>query len=187
MANSDDQLQEFKDWVRATNGLVLWSVGAGIFGALVGYFVELTPPWPDYVTPITCAVVLLVFMYVFLSYRRTSRLRARRDFLRAALCLVTFLIVYLFFDSTFVFEANASDVRLVTGYRCTIEAAEQFANCPFLTLDQVASAQFDPDLLWTKSSLSIVRLAIFLNWIGFFCSFVFAVALFVLYAKGRRP
>ena len=75
---------------------------------------------------------------------------------------------------------------MVAGLICTSEAAIRFGNCPFLTENQLASANYNNEMLWGRLSILTVQLGMFFIWMLFFGGFIFAAAVFALYTKGRK-
>ena len=181
-----DQLQEFKSFVKETNGLIVWAVGAGVLGAVAAHFAGVAPPWPDAATPLTCAALFLVLMYVFLQHRGLNKASAQRRFSRSAVVLVLCLLLYLLIYSLVVVRNPATTEHLVTGFYCTAEARRIYKDCPFLTQEHLAQANYQVHLLWTSWSHSVSRIVLFSLWLATFCLFMYSSAVFVIYTKGRR-
>ena len=181
-----NQLQEFRTFVQETNGLVVWALGAGVLGALVANFAGISPPWPSAATPITCGAQLLVLMGVFLFYRNTSKKNAQRHFKISVALAGLSLVLYLLFFSLFVFELPTNGSVVVAGFTCLETASEVLANCPFLTLDDLAKASYDVEQLWTKLSITLNRTAVFVLWVTLFSCFIYAAGIFVVYARKQK-
>lgn len=175
-------LEDFKLFLKDTNGLVIWALGGGLFGAVAAKFVGISPPWPSSGTALTCAALLLALMRVFLNHRTISKINAVRKFRLSNIFLILSTIFYLISFSLFVYP-NTKGESIVSGFVCTPSARSIYDNCPFLSSDEIAQAGYEADQLWTQESITANEVSLFMLWVSAFCLFINSVGLFVIYAR----
>lgn len=189
MTKSDtSQLDEFKKLFKETNGLFVLSISGGIVAAIGADYADLSPPWPDNSAIYVSLAQIIVFMYVFMSYRTSSLAKARRVFVQSFLISITFLVLYLIIASIFIVETRAG-VRIVGGFQCKAEIMEidRFARkCPFLDRDDLMDHENDVFAFWTRLSITTMRILIFVSWTAFISGLMLSASVFTLYAM-RRP
>jgi hypothetical protein len=97
-----------------------------------------------------------------------------------AACLVAYLVIF----STFTIYVPDGGRSIVTGFRCSQEAMRVFSDaCPFLGLEALAGVAHDEFVLWTRSSITTVRVLLSSLWlIGFS-----ALAVLVAYGVSALP
>jgi hypothetical protein len=112
--------------------------------------------------------VLLGTLFVW-EWVRNASTRTRRRWMLAALVLTLGGIgAYLVGYSLFVENVPGTDARVIRGYECTREAAlVHGAACPDLPRDALRDAEWEAPLLWTRGSLTAVRLGLAASWLMF--------------------
>ncbi|MEH3108348.1 MAG: hypothetical protein PGN09_14060 [Sphingomonas fennica] len=144
----------------------------------------LQPPWPPAIGYVSAAVVPVASLLVW-EWVRDARRTVRRRWMLAALMLTLGgLAAYMTGYSLFVEDVPGSAGRVVRGYRCTADAALVYgAACPDLPRDALREAEWEAPLLWTRGSITIVRLGLAAAWLAFVAGLVAFVGAVV---AGRR-
>lgn len=129
---------------------------------------DFQPPWPPAIGYVSAALVLLASLLVW-EYVRDARRPVRRRWLIAALLLTLGgLAAYATLYSLFVEDVPGSAGRVIRGYACTADARLVYGPaCPDLPRDALDAAQWEAPLLWTRGSLTVVRLALAGSWLAF--------------------
>lgn len=137
---------------------------------------SLQPPWPPAIGYVSAGLVLLGALFVW-EWVRNAGTRARRRWMLAALVLTLGGIgAYLVGYSLFVENVPGSDARVIRGYECTREAAlVHGAACPDLPRDALRDAEWEAPLLWTRGSLTVVRLGLAASWLMFTVGLIAAI------------
>ena len=152
-------------------------IGAG-FAALPLFasMASLQPPWPPAIGAVSSALVLLGALIVW-EWTRRSRIRHRRRWiLAAALITVAALIVYFILYSMYVEDVPGTDLRVVRGYACTQEAQLVYKQaCPDLPSDALQGAEWEPTMLWTRQSVTAVRVGLAGLWLMFTAGLIMTV------------
>jgi CDP-diglyceride synthetase len=151
---------------------------------LFASFAALQPPWPPAIGQVSAALVLLASLAAWEWTRNARRVDRRRWIIVGIVLTLVGLLLYLMLYSLFVETVPGSDIRLVRGYACTADALLVYPNaCPDLPSDALRSAEWEPLNLWTRSSVTVVRVALTASWLVFTAGLIVAVGAIV---AGRR-
>ncbi|KQN18060.1 hypothetical protein ASE89_06970 [Sphingomonas sp. Leaf30] len=144
-------------------------VGAGFATIpLLLSLASLQPPWPPAIGYVSAGLVMISALLAWEWTRAARRSDRRRWIITGLLLSLVGLAVYLVFYSMFVETIPGSDVRLILGYRCTADALLVYqAACPDLPRDALRDAEWEPALLWTRASITVVRLLLTFAWLSF--------------------
>jgi hypothetical protein len=89
--------------------------------------------------------------------------------------------------SQLVFEVGPNATRLVRGLTCTVDALVVYpGDCPLLRTSQIAEAEFNPQNLWTMTSITIARILLLSLWLLTFATLSGMVGLFISW-QDREP
>jgi hypothetical protein len=170
--------------------LVLLSPALGALG--------FSPPWPQNASVITAGglSVYLLFVFQFRSpspAQRKGRLKNGLLILGAGLSLAG----YLFLFERFTFELPTTSERVVVGCGFTSEARlvagallmNTQGECPGHFEDLLEKSQYDSHQIWTKKSLSLIKLSLAGLWSGFFVCLAVVVGdrIRILQARAIEP
>lgn len=144
----------------------------------------LSPPWPPAIGGVS-ALLILVFSLIVWEWVRKSRTAHRRKWIVWALVLtLTGLFGYLILYSLFIEPIPGTDERVIRGFTCTADAQLVHGpKCPDLPREALADAEWEAPALWTRGSLTTVRLALALTWLVFTAGLIATVGAIL---AGRR-
>ena len=172
----------FKELLKEFRGLSLWAVGGSIAVPFSASLAALSPPWPPAIVLVTAVAELAALIYVYQFLKKARRKTINRTLRVSGLLLVIFGAVYLVAVSLYTYEVPPGRERFVKGYQCTSDAAAVFPDkCPDLGLDELKTAEYDADRLWTSRSIAITRLSIVALWLGSFTALSVLVGSFLVY------
>ncbi|MXO88245.1 hypothetical protein [Alteraurantiacibacter aestuarii] len=160
-------------------------LGAAFASApIIATLAELQPPWPVAMGQLSAALIV-VSALVSWEWTRSAKVRFRRSWIIASMIMVfAGIISYLVIYSYFVAEPPSGSFRVVTGYECTADAKLVYgASCPELGREALRSAEWEPSRLWTRQSLTIVRVALAGTWLLFILGLIGTVGSIV---AGRK-
>jgi hypothetical protein len=175
-------LQGFRD-------LAQWPVVASGAAPFVAAFSGVSPPWPDGVAAVTGVIELVVILLAFQGLQDRRRASAVVLWVSAAVFLAG-LLAYLWLFSEFTYVVPGEGRRYAKGLACTPEASAVFkARCPDLGEAELSTASWDAWRLWTRSSISQVRLLLLASWLVLFIALASLVSAFLTTQsrKRRRP
>ena len=154
---------KFLQNIAALLGFIAFISAIPLFASMA----QLQPPWPPAVASLS-SIVLLVSAVVAWEWTRRSKLGLRRGWMITSLVvMVLSLFGYLALNSYFVENAPGSDLRVVRGYECTKMALEVYDSCPDLPREALEDAGWESVKLWTRTSVTNVRLLLVLAWFAF--------------------
>lgn len=167
------------------NLIKVLAIGAGF--ATIPLFASLAalqPPWPPAIGFVSAALVMAGALIIW-EWTRNGRVRHRRRLILLGACVTLLgLFAYLFLYSLFIEVMPGTGERLVRGYRCTPEAQYVYPEyCPDLSIQQVLEAEGDPLRLWTRASITNVRLGLTGSWLLFTTGLIMTVGAVV---AGRK-
>jgi hypothetical protein len=151
---------------------------------IVAAVVGLSPPWPPAIAGVS-ALLILVASAVVWEWVKDARRGTRRVWVLAALFLtLTGLVGYLLLYSLFIEPIPGTDERVIRGYTCTPEALlVHKAACPDLPREALADAEWEAVKLWTRQSVTVVRLGLAVSWLVFTAGLIATVGAIL---AGRR-
>jgi hypothetical protein len=162
------------------------AVGAG-FSSLPFFasLADLQPPWPPAIGQVSAGLVLVSGLFAW-EFVRSGVTRNRRVWMLAAASLtIGGLFGYLALYSLFVETIPGSETRMIRGFSCTPAAKVVYSSeCPSLTADALADAGWRPEQLWTRSSITLIRLGLAATWLVFTAGLICAVGAAVAGRKG---
>jgi hypothetical protein len=152
-----------------------------LFAALV----DLQPPWPPAIAYVSAALVLLAALAAW-EWNKSGLVRRRRLWLVvAAVLTIVGLFAYLLLHSLFVEPIPGTATRVIRGFTCTQAAREVYpAQCPDLPRSALRDVEWEAVELWTRSSITAVRLGLTAAWLLFTAGLICAVAAVI---TGDRP
>lgn len=171
------------------NLLKVLAVGAAFAGIpLFAALARLEPPWPPAIGYVSAALVLIASLLAW-EWTRAASLRSRRRWIVAGLCAtVAGLLAYLVLYSFFIENVPGASARIVRGYTCTAGAREAFpGECPDLSRDALEDSGWEAEKLWTKSSVTIVRLGLTISWLIFTAGLILTVGAVVAGRRAAKP
>jgi hypothetical protein len=158
----------FRTLLKGFRNLGILGVGAGVpFAASLA---SLSPPWPPGIVGATAIVELVTLVLLYHNLHNASR-RVTTFFLSmGAVCFGIFCVAYLAGLSLMTFTIPASGERFNKGFECTQNAFLVFGRkCPWLGMDELASAEYEAERLWTLRSILVSQVGLVGTWT---CAFV---------------
>ncbi len=181
-----NELAAFRKFVTEYRRLILWAIG-GSAVPVAAALLSLTPAWPSGIAGVTAVAQLLVLALVFQSLRSARRRVVTRIMIRSTVILCFLLPIYLLLIALFTYTEPLSKMHFTKGFECTDNAKLVFPNkCPFLGLDEISTARYEEETLWTVPSVSAMKSLIVVLWLGCFAALSTALGSFVVFQMGRK-
>jgi hypothetical protein len=178
----------FRELLKEFRGLSIWAVGGSVAVPFAAALVSLSPPWPPAIVLVTAIAELVALIYVYQFLKPARRKSINRILAVSGLLLATVGAVYLTAMSLYTFQVPTTKERFVKGRECTPEAGAVFGEkCPDLGLDELKTAEYDADRLWTARSIAETRMAIVALWLASFVALSVLVGSFLVYQMQVPP
>ena len=176
----------------AAGGLILLPMLAGLAGYL--------PPWPagpqgsTAIVVITSLAELVVLIVCFQVLSRASRATVTRVVVLSAVLVAGLSAVYLILNALFVHQIPNNPASVVLGCGLSENSKLILANsgrqptdvCPGEFQLLLSSAQYETDKVWTKLSVSLIKAALVLAWLGAFGALAALTGVFVYFQRRQR-
>ena len=179
-------LRQFEELWRNFRGLSTTALGSSVAAPFAVALIHLSPPWPRGILPLTALVEFLILVAVFQLLPKATRKRAGRLIVFGLLSLFAISTIYLLAFSRFTFEVPTKHETYVKGYVCTANAALVYgARCPDLGLDELQTAEYEAERLWTRDSIAVVRTGLVVLWLMAFALLSIVLGTFLVYQTRR--
>jgi hypothetical protein len=180
------ELVSFRNFITEYRQLVLLGIGGSAVPIAAALF-SLTPAWPAGIAGVTAVAQLLVLALIFQLLRSARRRVVNRVMIRSTILLCMLLPIYLLFIALFTYTEPVSKLRFTKGFECTDDAKLVFHNkCPFLGTDEISTAQYEEETLWTAPSVSAMKSLIVIVWLGCFATLSTILGCFVVFQMNQK-
>jgi hypothetical protein len=178
-------LDAFRKFLQQYRRLI--AAGAASAVPLAAALVSLSPAWPSGIAQVTAVAQLLVLALVFQLLRSARRHVVNRIMVRATIILCVLVPIYLMLIALFTYSEPISKTRFTKGFECTERAKQVFSKeCPFLGTDEIATAGYEEDTLWTTRSVSAVKSLIVVMWLACFAALSTVLGSFAVFQMGQK-
>ncbi|WP_108520318.1 hypothetical protein [Bradyrhizobium algeriense] len=175
-------LDRFWQLLHEYSKLSLWAAGGSIVIPFVASFLSIIPPWPTGLNIITSVIQLASLA---ISYQSASNKAGKVAFNMKILGAVGFalVLVYMFLFTTFTIFVPQAQRSIVIGYECLPDALKVFngRSCLSLNVDDLATVAFDEFLIWTKTSVAVIRAVLVGVWLSLFVVIASLLGQFLAY------
>ena len=184
-------LDEFKLVLSEYKNLAVWAAGASIVIPFVASFLSVIPPWPDGLDVLTAVIQLGALIVAYQTFRNHAQLIGRSVKLWAIAGLSALLLYLAAFSMFTVYDPGTSH-SYVIGFQCSpgtqqLSDLHKFAGtCPFLQYDDLRTVAYNASILWTKSSLTTVRIILIALWFSLFICLAFLIGRFLVFQMRKR-
>jgi hypothetical protein len=163
-------LTDFSKFIKDFTSLPAVAAKGGAAAPLLDYLVKIGPPWPPYAIPAATSLVeliCLVCIFQFLVKKEIEKLNQYIIISLIMFCFFTFAYLWVF--STYTFRHPKTGELVVKGCILTPNS-EQVIKPDFTVEDALKGNQYEPEGIWTSSSLTIMRLILVGFWVLMFIS-----------------
>jgi hypothetical protein len=179
-------LDEFRAALADYKSISSWIMGASVAVPLVDYVAGLGPPWPwnNSVPVITSVAELLALMCAFHFLSRANRRITNRILFALIVTLLILFGGYLYFNSQYTFVSPVNDEKYVKGFTLRTDVTAVISES-YTSDDALRGAEYRPEEVWTRTSITLMRLTLLALWLGSFVSLSTTLAIFVLFHRRR--
>lgn len=183
-------IEEFKEVMadfRSVTSLVAKGAVAAPFADIIlrQFDTGIGPPWPPGVLIITSIVELLVLMVIFNFFFRAKAKTLDKLMVAALIALCITFVGYLLLFSHFTEPHPKTHKLMVSGYEPVSEDMRQAFAEGYTNEQALEENEYTPAKVWTKRSITNVRVGILLAWLVAFGSLSAFIGLFVM-AQRRK-
>jgi len=170
-----------------------WAIGGSAILPLIASFAGLSPIWPTGTPIVTSLFVLFCIILSFQFFERAPKRKVNAIMKASFSIIVGIFVVYLYLFSRFVYEIPTNDelVYLGCGWSETsIEVSDVYGidldqGCPGNYKDIFAAFNYEAEVVWWQDSLTYIRIAMLVLWVGIFSAISVFVSTFLVYQSRR--
>lgn len=186
----------FKELLKEFRNLSTWAVGGSVAVPFAAALTSMSPPWPPGIVLVTAIAELVALIFVYQFLKSAGRKRINVTMVLSGIMLAILGTGYFAAVSLYTYRVTyrvpTTKERFVKGCVCTPEASAIFKDkCPDLGMDELKTAEYDADRLWTGRSIAGIRLALVGLWLSTFVALSLLTGSFLVYqaqvpiARGR--
>ena len=187
-------LDQFKIVLKEFRSTMLFAVGGSALLPIMAAFAGLDPPWPKSVAVLTSLAILVAIIFAFQFLRQRPKRVVDRTMLRGLGLAIVAALIYFTILSLFVFEIPTTGERDYAGCGWTTNAATVASDfladpadgCPGNYRKLLESAEYENAVIWTASSIAIIRMAALASWIALFVGISLITAAFITFQAERK-
>lgn len=148
---------------------------------LLANLAGLAPPWPSAIAYLTAIFEILMLIWAYHNFKGAGKIIIGKIINIGIPVLFVLLIGYLYVFSNFTYEIEGTGELGIRGYECTEKALRLYSEeCPYIKPDNIKKAEWDPTILWTGDSISVVRTMLVTFWILVFIVLTSILGAFVV-------
>jgi len=183
MANSG--IDEFKRMAVDFRDLGSLAVKGVVALPLLTAWTKLGPPPHQLVAILSSLAALLTIIWMYHFYRTASIRRLQFNMKIALGCFCLGAVLSLFLFESFTVQGKQDAQRIVVGFKLRPEVAA-IMTTRYSEWDALRDAEYDPFMVWTKESISIMRVLLPVCWILTFALLACYTVSFVIAQRRRR-
>ena len=145
----------------------------------------ISPPWPPGILIITSIAELITLIFIF-NFFFDAREKTSRSLMVGllAILLISFT-AYLILFSTYTVNHPKTHQPIILGYTPVNNDIEQAVIDGYTAEQLLSENEFSPSKIWTKGSITVVRVGILFGWMVVFISLSSFIAFFVMLQRKR--
>jgi hypothetical protein len=191
----DTGIDEFFGVLKDVRRVAVFSAGGLIVLPVAASMGGYSPPWPDGIVMITTLMELVILIVTFQVYFNSPKSAITKVVIAAAISLLLFSLIYLLTYSVFVYAIPNNRTRIVLGCGLSRDALSLLNDrgkiaglddCPGEFYSLLKSAQYEADRVYSKLSVSLIRAALDISWLGCFGSLACVCGAFITFQRRRR-
>ena len=178
-------LSEFREVLSDFQQLKSLALKGAIAAPLIDIWLKLGPPPPKAIGVFTTLVEFLALVWVFQFWSDTEE-RSLRVRMRGALCIFLIgLVSSLVLLDRFTVSPGKGRDRVVEGYSLRPDV-KRIVGESYTAEEALSGSEYDPDKVWTRESIALLRALITATWMATFSGFAVYLTVFIILQR-RRP
>lgn len=187
-------IDSFFNILAAYKKTLSWALGSSAILPLLASFAGLSPFWPPGVPLLTSLFTLISVIICFQVLNRESKRVVTKIMIWSIIAFLFFLIAYLVIFSVFTTKLPTTGEMIYLGCGWS-DFSKEIASDFMIDIDQdcpgqfdriLRSAEYESSVVWTKSSLTIIRILALGFWLISFSFFAIFVGSFLVYQSRQK-
>jgi hypothetical protein len=179
-------ISEFKAVLSNFQQLGSLAIKGAIAAPLADIWLDLGPPPAKVVGGLTALIEFVVVVTVFQFWFNCEERKLRFRMLIALGVFVVCLLSSIMLLDKFTVSPGVGRDRVIEGYSLRPDV-EPLINESFTPEQALRESEYDPDKVWTRGSIALLRALITVTWIAAFAGFAAYLTLFVISQRRHHP
>lgn len=157
----------FKELLERFNILSTWAAGSvAAVVPVAAYLSAISPPWPPGIVIITSITELVALCLVYQVLKDATKTKINIILWVSTCAIAIVSVAYLTLNSFFTFVIPTTKERSIKGFTCSEFAESVYEkSCPNLGTDELETAKWSAETLWTIGSITVVRDGLVILWV----------------------
>jgi hypothetical protein len=183
MANNG--ISEFKAVLSDFQQLGSLALKGAIAAPLADIWLNLGPPPAKAVGGLTALIEFVAVVSVFQFWSNSEERKLRPRMLIALSVFVVCLLSSLMLLDRFTVSPGAGRDRIIEGYSLRPDV-KHLIDESFTPEEALTESEYDPDKVWTRGSIAVLRALITVAWMATFAGFAVYLTLFIILQRRRH-
>lgn len=177
---------EFKEVLTDFQQLGSLALMGAVAAPLADIWLKLGPPPAEVIGVLTALVEFVAVVYVFQFWSNTKERKLRVRMLIALGIFLVGLVSSFGLLQRFTVSPGQGRDRVVEGYSLRSDV-KPIVNESYTPEQALRESEYDPDKVWTKESIAVLRALITVTWMSTFAGFAVYLTVFIILQRLRHP
>ena len=178
-------ISEFKAVLSDFQQLGSLALKGAIAAPLADIWFKLGPPPAKAMGGLTALIQFVVVVFVFQFWFNSEERKLRFRMLIALSVFVVCLLSSLMLLDGFTVSPGVGRDRIIEGYSLRPDV-KHLVNESYTPEQALTESEYDPDKVWTRGSIAVLRALITVTWMATFAGFAVYLTLFIILQRRRR-
>jgi hypothetical protein len=179
-------LSEFKEVLSDFQQLSSLALKGIVAAPLMDIWLKLGPPPAKAIGALTALMEFVAVVGVFQFWSDTKERNLRVRMLIALGVFLAGLVSSLVLLQRFTVSPGQGRDRVVEGYSLRADI-KPIVNESYTPEQALRESEYDPDKVWTRESIALLRVLITVTWMATFAGFAVYLTVFIILQRRRRP
>jgi len=179
-------LSEFKEVLADFQQLGSLALKGAVAAPLADIWLKLGPPPAEAIGVLTALVEFVAVVCVFQFWSNTKERKLRARMLIGLGVFLVGLVSSLVLLQRFTVSPGQGRDRVVEGYALRLDI-KPIVDESYTPEQALRESEYDPDKVWTKESIAVIRTLITVTWMATFACFAVYLTVFIILQRRRRP
>lgn len=179
-------LSEFKEVLSDFQQLSSLALKGVVAAPLTDIWLKFGPPPAKAIGVLTALVEFVAVVGVFQFWSNTKERKLRVRMLIALGIFLVGLVSSLVLLQRFTVSPGQGRDRVVEGYSLRADI-KPIVNESYTPEEALRESEYDPDKVWTKESIALLRTLVTATWMATFAGFAVYLTVFIILQRRRHP
>jgi hypothetical protein len=179
-------LSEFKEVLSDFQQLGSLALKGAVAAPLADIWLKLGPPPPKAIGALTALIEFVAIVWVFQFWSNAEERKLRLGMFIALSIFLTALVSSLVLLGRFTVSPGQGRDPVIEGYALRVDV-KPIVTESYSPEQALRESEYDPDKVWTRTSIAVMRILITVTWMATFACFAVYLTVFIILQRRRRP